>query len=385
MKKIVFLLALSAILFSCNSDNAYTVNGTIKGLEDGKKVTLEKQQQSLGISMPIDTAVVKGGKFVFEGKAGEPSLYQISVEGINEKSYFILEKGDITVEINKDSLFLNKMGGTYNNEQLSEFNASTMQIQKKMRDFQTANNATMKEAMQKNDTATINRLKKVFLPMRDEVRKEMNANAEKYMSSHPKSFITAILLESFIGAPFMDGKKLEEYYNNLDPELKKTTVGKSIEKKLADLKNVNVGRRAPDFSAPDTTGKKVSLNESLNAITIIDFWASWCGPCRQENPNMVALYKEFHSQGLNIIGVSLDKDASAWKEAIAKDGLEWTQVSNLKYWDDPIAATYGVKSIPATFVLNQYGVVVAKDLKGQALRNQILKMLNKKPMEVNRK
>jgi thiol-disulfide isomerase/thioredoxin len=121
----------------------------------------------------------------------------------------------------------------------------------------------------------------------------------------------------------------------------------------------------------------VSLKESLGKVTIVDFWASWCGPCRKENPNVVAIYKELHSKGLNIIGVSLDKEAKAWKEAIAKDNLTWTQVSNLKFWEEPIAAQYGVQSIPATFILDATGKVVAQDLRGDELRAKVLELLAK--------
>ncbi len=121
----------------------------------------------------------------------------------------------------------------------------------------------------------------------------------------------------------------------------------------------------------------MSLKESLGKVTIVDFWASWCGPCRVENPNMVALYKEFHAKGLNIIGVSLDKDKAKWKEAIAKDQLTWTQVSNLKFWDEPIAKQYQVESIPATFILDAKGTIVAQGLRGAELQSKILELLSK--------
>ena len=121
----------------------------------------------------------------------------------------------------------------------------------------------------------------------------------------------------------------------------------------------------------------VSLKASLGKVTIVDFWASWCGPCRNENPNVVAIYKEFHSKGLNIIGVSLDKDKEKWMEAIAEDHLTWTHVSNLKFWDEPIAAQYGVQSIPATFILDASGKVVAKDLRGGELKAKIKELLSK--------
>jgi len=112
-------------------------------------------------------------------------------------------------------------------------------------------------------------------------------------------------------------------------------------------------------------------------VTIVDFWASWCAPCRAENPNVVAIYKEFHSKGLNIVGVSLDRDAAKWKEAIAKDKLFWIQVSHLKFWDEPIAAQYGVQEIPSTFILDATGKVVAQNLRGEELRAKILELLSK--------
>lgn len=120
------------------------------------------------------------------------------------------------------------------------------------------------------------------------------------------------------------------------------------------------------------------MKESLGKVTLIDFWASWCGPCREENPTVVALYNELHSKGLNIISVSLDKDASKWKEAIAKDQLTWTQVSNLKEMKDPIALQYGVTQIPTTFVLDAAGKVVAIDLYGDDLKEKIKELLQVK-------
>lgn len=158
----------------------------------------------------------------------------------------------------------------------------------------------------------------------------------------------------------------------LDPKVKAADEGKKIKKSLDTIKNLSIGSLAPDFSGPNPEGKIVSLKESMGKLTIIDFWASWCASCRQENSNVVALYKEFHDKGINIIGISLDKDVHKWKEAIAKDKLAWTQISNLKGWgNDPIALQYNIKGLPAIFLIDANGKIIAKDLHGAELRARV--------------
>lgn len=381
MKKILLLLSIVSILISCNKagSNAFIISGTVKGVDNGKSVTLEVQDAS-GQLKPVDTVKVQDGKFTFKGSAKEPEMHLIQVEGTQGKVPFILENGDIDLVINKDSISLTKVSGTYNNDELTAYKENGMKIQKKMMKFQQDNMTKMNEAQQKSDTVVMNSLRKEY----GKFQEEFTTQSEDYLKTHPKAFISTLILESFFNQMTPDIIKIKKYYTALDQSLKDTKTGKSIktkldqiEKPVAAVGSVGIGSVAPDFAAPSPEGKTISLKESLGKVTIIDFWASWCAPCRAENPNVVAMYNELHGKGLNIISVSLDKDANKWKEAITKDKLSWNQISNLKFWDEPIAATYGVKSIPATFILDANGTIVAKDLRGAELKAKIVALLGK--------
>jgi peroxiredoxin len=236
--------------------------------------------------------------------------------------------------------------------------------------------AKMKAAQEAKDTITINKLMKEYQVL----QKAGMDFYVKFAESNPKALISALIVDSMLNDPSVDLVRAKKIFASFSPELKKYKPGKSIQSKLDKIAKpiaaaAEVGTIAPDFSAPNPEGKSISLKESLGKVTIIDFWASWCNPCRAENPNVVALYNEFHSKGLNIIGVSLDKDAKKWKEAIAKDKLTWNQVSNLKDFEDPIAVTYGINAIPSTFILDAKGTIVAKDLRGAELKAKVAALL----------
>lgn len=373
MKKFLFALALPAILISCDKTgkDEFVLTGTVKG-SDGKNIVLERQDDSLGV-VAVDTVKIENGKFTFTGTATEPAVHSLTIQDEAARPYLIVENGEIHIEINKDTVSESKITGTYNNEQLAVFNEIATKIRDKMMAMQKSREAEIKKAQQTQDTVVFNKLRKEFAV----IDKEMQEATLTYVKAHPKAFISAILINNMFRAPQPDLKQIETLYNNLDKSVKETKAAKNIAKQIKEVKQIGVGKIAPDFTAPDPDGKMVSLRQSLGKATIIDFWASWCGPCRAANPELVAIYNEFHAKGLNIIGVSLDqKDGAAkWKEAIAKDKLTWTQVSNLKFWEDPIAMTYNVKAIPQMFLLNENGLIIAQDLKGEALRKKLNEFL----------
>ena len=381
MKRILLLLTVSAVLFSCNKAgvNEYIISGTVKGVADGKTVILEKQDET-GQLKPIDTVKIKDGKFTIKGSSKEPEIMLLQVEALQGKVPFILENGDIEVIVDKDSIQKSKLSGTFNNDVFSKFNVDVVKFQKdsqkKMTAFQNANMAKMKAAQEAKDTITINKLMKEYQVL----QKAGMDFYVKFAESNPKALISALIVDSMLNDPSVDLVRAKKIFASFSPELKKYKPGKSIQSKLDKIAKpvaaaAEVGTIAPDFSAPNPEGKSISLKESLGKVTIIDFWASWCNPCRAENPNVVALYNEFHSKGLNIIGVSVDKDAKKWKEAIAKDKLTWNQVSNLKDFEDPIAVTYGINAIPSTFILDAKGTIVAKDLRGAELKAKVAALL----------
>jgi peroxiredoxin len=170
----------------------------------------------------------------------------------------------------------------------------------------------------------------------------------------------------------IDNEVAYEIYNGFSKTIKKTKSAIKIYELVAPKEaeeteeaaqdgEVIVGDKAPDFFAPNPNDIAVSLNKSLGKLTVLDFWASWCGPCRVDSPNLVKVYNTYKDKGLAIVGISLDQQKESWKKAIDNDQLDWTNVSHLKRWDDPIAAIYGVRSIPQLFLLDENGVVIAKE------------------------
>ncbi|MFL9829637.1 DUF4369 domain-containing protein [Flavobacterium sp. ARAG 55.4] len=235
MKKLFLLLSASAVLFSCSKvgKDEYIITGTAKGIENGKTVILQTQDPSgMGGLINIDTVKVENGKFEIKGKVTEPSFHVLQLESVNDKIPFILEEGEINIEVNKDSIQKSKISGTYNNDEYVKFNEEMKVVQKKLIDFQSANMLKMNQAQQTKDTATITSLMNEYQKIQEEVGTKSKEKYITYAESHPKSFISALIIQSMLQDPSADVKQAEKIYNGFDEELKNTKPGKAIKERL---------------------------------------------------------------------------------------------------------------------------------------------------------
>lgn len=370
MKNTHFTLLLFFCVFYANAQKQFTVSGTINTSLNNSKIFIEEIKNNAPILK--DSTIIQNGTFEFKGSIETLDIAFLKLEKEKQGLPFILEKGKIAITFDKDSLNKSKVGGTQNNIKFQEFSDKIGAVNKKMQRFQQENMSKMQTAQQTKDTATINKIMEDYTV----IQNEMKAVSTNFIKNNPKAFISVLLLENLMANKSITKEETEEFYNMLGKESLETSYAKNIEKTLKSMNNLSIGKKAPEFSAPSPDGKMISLKESLGKITIIDFWASWCGPCRAENPNVVAMYNKYHSKGLNMIGVSLDRDGTKWKEAIKKDNLTWAHVSNLKFWQDPIAELYNIKSIPATYILDEKGIIIAKDLRGEELEAKVKELLD---------
>ncbi|SNR48378.1 Peroxiredoxin [Flavobacterium sp. ov086] len=275
----------------------------------------------------IDSVKVKDGNFSFKTKVKTPELYGLSVNTEDSPLYIFLEKTPITVKLSPKKYYTNSV-------------------------VEGSESQNLFEAYKKSNDVEIS----------------------KFITENPKSIVSAYVLYrnwSYRLTP----EQITQNIALLDKSLQTTTYVKELKELVTVLDGLSVGKKAPDFTANDPQGKPVRLSENLKGYTLVDFWASWCGPCRRENPNIVAAYKEYHDKGFNVIGVSLDKKKENWIKGIQDDNLTWLHVSDLLFWNSAVAKLYGVRAIPGNYLVDSKGIIVAKNLHGEELQTTLKTLL----------
>jgi peroxiredoxin len=303
------------------------------------------------------------------GKVDYPLLVQLVAGDTRKRLPFYLENSVMTINGTMDSLFKAEVTGSKTQDEYKTFVDSNKVYTDRYANLYSQYQA----ATQSGDTMKMSALEKED----DAIQKDMIRLQKNFVAQHPSSYVSPSLLKSL--SYEMEADELETMLNNFDSTIASLPEVKDLKVRVGLMKSVAVGQKAPDFTMNDVNGNPVTLSSRLGSgLLLIDFWAGWCGPCRQENPNVVKAFKAFNKKGFNILGVSLDHNKEAWVKAIADDNLAWTHVSDLQHWNNAAAKLYAVYAIPANFLLDEKGIIIAKNIRGEDLYNKVNEILGRK-------
>ena len=358
---ILFSAAVIA-LTACHS-NAYKISGKVEGLKDGDTLYVTNDLQT---GIPTDTLIVKDGKFELSGETDSTYIAMIYSGARNElNAPFFVEPGNITIKL-VETPGGSRVGGTKCNEQWQELNDSVMTIGKEInRIAEHIYGNTIDEMEQQKGMELIDKLNQRFSAI-------VVKTTEKNIKNEFGYFLLTYYPEELI-----DNQTRKKLIDKLPEEMQKRPV---IQEMLSNLKQADEtaeGMTIKDFNQPGIDGTELSLMSEVakNKITVIDFWASWCGPCRQEMPFMLEMFSKYKDKGLGIVGISLDEDSDSWKAATQQLNIPWIQMSDLKGWENAIAKHFCVNSIPHTIVVDQQGKILKRGLRGEKLEEFVAKQL----------
>lgn len=368
-----FSIATMGLFTACtDGGNTYTVTGEAKGFEDQMPIYVLKIVNDQ--PQPVDTLMIQNESFTgtfTPAKVGD--IYLMRTDGVPANLLYFPENQDLHVVINKENPGTSTISGNSATEGYYNYVSDVSDINKQMAELNTKASVLMQTHDQDSEEFQV--LQKEMMGFQ-----ELQSNvAKNHIKNNSNSIFSVILVRNLLQTQQINAEEAEKMISHLTPAIAKHEQTEAIKQLIeANKANLNVGSIAPDFSAKTPEGEELALSDVMKQgkYTLIDFWAAWCGPCRRENPNLVNLYEKYHDKGLEIIGVSLDKTEAEWLGAIEKDKLTWHQISNLNFWDDPIAKQYQIRAIPASFVIDSEGNIVGKDLRGPALHSFIGNLLD---------
>ena len=362
MKKLFFLSLL--ILSSCSNNSDFKLSAS-SDISDGEMVYLVQYKENIPVLK--DSASVVKGNFTFSDSILVPEMHYIFFKNIKGNIPVILEPGNINITVYKDSLRRTKINGTKSNDDFKTYVDESSSLINELNNIQNEINYNI--AL--NDSLLTDDLEKQFINM----RKKLTDYEFDFMKNKNDSYISALILQRMVFERSIDYDKADSIMNTFDESLSLTSPFTAVEKIIENYKLSNteapiVGSYAPKFSGPGIDGEVISLDGIKSKYILIDFWASWCAPCRVENPGLAELLNEYSTDDFSILGVSLDMNLESWKKAIETDGIQsWVHISNLKYFNDPIAKLYDIskEGIPSSFLLNPERKIIARNIKGEDL------------------
>lgn len=374
MKKITLILIALLPLMSRAQSGKAVINLDIDTVTASKAYLV----YAIGENSKVDSASIKNGKVSFSVNVPHPVVGRLSLD---DKGYglphgkqpdlllFYIEKGVINIKTHNEVKNADITGSKLNND-LLRYNKFVSEPIKLLDDASYEYSMTGKDKY--NDTA----YQRAFSVNMRKWMGELQTLQIKWIKANPGAYCSLMALGQVAGSQ-MNVAVVEPLYNDLTPALRNTAEGKDIAERIAVAKKITIGAMAPLFEQEDTSGHLLKLADFRGKYVLLDFWASWCGPCRAENPNYVKVYNEYKDKNFTMLGVSLDRAGmkKAWLDAIKKDGLTWPQVSDLNYWNNKVARMYDVRAVPSNFLIDPTGKIIANNLQGEALRKKLEELL----------